>query len=35
MLGNQAITSLIHDVFKDSFRSYGAPRIKEELSKKG
>ncbi len=32
---NQAITSLIHDVFKDSFGSYGAPRIKEELSKKG
>jgi transposase InsO family protein len=26
---------LIHDVFKDSFGSYGALRIKEELSKKG
>ena len=32
---NQAITSLIHDVFKGSFGSYGAPRINEELSKKG
>ena len=32
---NQAITLLIHDVFKDSFGSYGAPRIKAELRKRG
>ena len=25
----------MRDIFKDSFGSYGAPRIKEELSKKG
>lgn len=35
MARNQAITSLVHDVFKDSFGSYGAPRIKAELSKRG
>lgn len=32
---NQTISSVIHDIFKDSFESYGAPRIKAELSKKG
>ncbi|RAJ15820.1 Transposase InsO and inactivated derivatives [Arenibacter troitsensis] len=34
-LENQTISSVIRDIFKDSFESYGAPRIKEELSKKG
>jgi transposase InsO family protein len=34
-LENEAITSVIHDIFKDSFESYGAPRIKVELMKKG
>ncbi len=32
---NEAISFAIRDIFKDSFGSYGAPRIKEELSKKG
>ena len=32
---NQTISSVIRDIFKDSFGSYGAPRIKAELSKKG
>ena len=34
-LENQTISSVIRDIFKDSFESYGAPRIKAELSKKG
>lgn len=34
-LENQTITSAVRVVFKDSFESYGAPRIKEELSKIG
>lgn len=25
----------IHDIFKDSFGSYGAPKIREELLKRG
>jgi len=32
---NEVITSLVHGIFKDSFGSYGAPRIKAELSKRG
>jgi len=32
---NEAISLAIRDIFKDSFGSYGAPRIKVELSKKG
>ncbi|TLP74168.1 IS3 family transposase [Maribacter sp. ACAM166] len=34
-LENQTISSVIRVIFIDSFESYGAPRIKEELSKKG
>jgi putative transposase len=34
-LENQTISSVIRVIFKDSFESYGAPKIKEELSKKG
>lgn len=34
-LENQAISEEIHIIFKDSFESYGAPRIKVELSKRG
>jgi transposase InsO family protein len=30
-LENQTISSAIRDIFKDSFGSYGAPRIKVEL----
>jgi len=32
---NEAISLAIRDIFKDSFESYGAPRIKVELLKKG
>lgn len=32
---NEIITATIRDIFKDSFGSYGAPRIKAELLKKG
>jgi len=32
---NQVITSAVHDIFKNSFGSYGAPRIKAELLKRG
>lgn len=32
---NEVITVAVRDIFKDSFGSYGAPRIKAELSKKG
>ncbi|PWK18844.1 helix-turn-helix protein [Maribacter polysiphoniae] len=34
-LENEAITEAVHDIFEGSFGSYGAPRIKAELSKKG
>jgi transposase InsO family protein len=34
-LENQAISIAIHTIFKDSFESYGAPRIKVELLKYG
>lgn len=34
-LENEELTLAIHDIFKDSFESYGAPRIKVELIKKG
>lgn len=34
-LENEVITVAVHDIFKDSFGSYGAPRIKVELLKKG
>ncbi len=34
-LENQTISSAIRDIFKDSFESYGAPRIKVELLKHG
>ena len=32
---NEALRVAIHDIFKDSFGSYGAPRIREELLKRG
>ena len=32
---NEATSLAIRDIFKDSFGSYGAPRIRAELSKKG
>ena len=32
---NEAISLAIRDIFKDSFGSYGAPRIRAELTKKG
>jgi len=32
---NQVITSAVHDIFKNSFGSYGAPRIKAALLKRG
>ena len=32
---NEAISMAIRDIFKDSFESYKAPRIKVELLKKG
>ncbi len=32
---NEALRVAIHDIFKDSFGSYGAPRIREELLKMG
>jgi len=34
-LQNEALASLIRDIFKDSFDSYGAPRITAELLKNG
>lgn len=34
-LEDQTISSAVRVIFKDSFESYGAPRIKEELSKRG
>ena len=34
-LENEALTLAIHDIFKESFGSYGAPRIREELLKRG
>jgi len=34
-LENEALRVAIHDIFKDSFGSYGAPRIREELLKRG
>ena len=34
-LENEALTVAIRGIFKDSFGSYGAPRIREELLKKG
>jgi putative transposase len=34
-LENQAIAIEIHTIFKESFASYGAPRIKVELLKHG
>ncbi len=35
ILENESITLAIHDIFKDSSESYGAPRIRVELLKKG
>ena len=35
ILENESIASAIHDIFKDSAESYGAPRIRVELLKKG
>ncbi|WP_318345633.1 IS3 family transposase, partial [Flagellimonas baculiformis] len=32
---NEALTVAIHGIFKDSFGSYGAPRIQDELLKRG
>lgn len=32
---NETLTTAIRDVFEDSFESYGAPRVREELLKKG
>lgn len=32
---NEVLTSVIHDIFKESFGSYGAPRIRAELIKRG
>ncbi len=32
---NETLTAAIRDIFEDSFWSYGASRIKAELSKKG
>ena len=32
---NEALTVVIRGIFKDSFGSYGAPRIREELLKRG
>lgn len=34
-LENETLTLAIHDIFRESFESYGAPRIKMELLKKG
>ena len=34
-LENEALTVAIHGIFKDSFGSYGAPRIQDELLKRG
>jgi len=34
-LENEAISAVIHDIFKTSFESYGSPRIKVELLKYG
>ncbi len=34
-LENEMISMAIHDIFKESFESYGAPRIKVELLKQG
>ena len=34
-LENEAIAIKIHTIFKESFESYGAPRIKVELLKHG
>tara|TARA_S200002703_G_C3778348_1_gene239728 strand:+ start:704 stop:1528 length:825 start_codon:yes stop_codon:yes gene_type:complete len=34
-LENEAISLAVRDIFENSFGSYGAPRIKVELSKKG
>nr|WP_285901376.1 IS3 family transposase [Arenibacter sp. TNZ] len=35
VMENEAISSTIRDVYEDSFGSYGAPRIKAELRKRG
>ncbi|KKK90046.1 hypothetical protein LCGC14_2727000 [marine sediment metagenome] len=35
VMENEAISSTIRDVYEDSFGSYGAPRIKAELWKRG
>ncbi len=32
---NQAISSLIREIFENSFKSYGSPRVRAELLKKG
>lgn len=32
---NQILSLTIDDIFKDSFESYGSPRIKRELEKLG
>jgi len=32
---NEALTVAIHGIFNDSFESYGSPRIREELLKRG
>lgn len=34
-LENEAVSLEIHDIFQDSFESYGAPRIRIELLKRG
>lgn len=35
VMESEAISSVIRDVYEDSFGSYGAPRIKVELGKRG
>ncbi len=35
MMETEAISSVIRDVYEDSFGCYGAPRIKVELGKRG